>query len=199
MHRTNPVGDRGGGSGRPFGASTATEGRLRGRTRVSARAAIAVFVDDVQAPWLKFLSRGFRHVFAAVEEGSSWMICDPLKDRIELRLFDLPPGGDLADIFAEQGHRVLVGRAVANRSRHKFALAPLTCVAVVKRLLGVRAARVLTPRQLYHHLLHAHPEPFVRHNAPSIESPKGASAWRGSGLAPRPQLGAVIARERVRI
>lgn len=193
MYRDRSICDRD-GSGRPFGECTASGSPLHVRTRAPGRAAIAVFVDAVEAPWLKFLRPGFRHVFAAVEEGPSWMICDPLKDRIELRLLQLPPGVDLADVFAAQGHNVLVGRTMGDRPRQKLALAPLTCVAVVKRLLGIRAAGILTPRQLYDHLLHVHPERFVRRNAPATASPQRGAPHRKKETPWPP--GAVIARER---
>lgn len=141
------------------------------RSPSPGRAAIAVFVDTVDAPWLKFLPRGFRHCLAVIEDGSSWLLCDPMKDRMDLRLLDLPPGFDLARHYAEQGHNVLVGQVAENLPRQGFALAPLTCVAVVKRLLGVRAARVLTPYQLFRHLLDAHPVPFVQCSAAGATSP----------------------------
>jgi hypothetical protein len=118
------------------------------------RAAVVVFIDRVECPWLRGLERGFRHCFAALADDSGWLLCDPLKDRILLTRITPPAGFDLARFYCDQGHRVLVGTAApASATRGTPTVAPLTCVAIVKRLLGVQAATVLTPRQLFRHLV----------------------------------------------
>lgn len=156
-----------------------------GLRRVSpGRAAIAVFVDEVDAPWLKILKPGFRHVLAVIEDGSSWLLCDPKKDRIDLRRLDPPAGFDLAGFYAERGHIVLAGEVLEDLPRQAFAAAPLTCVAVVKRLLGVRAAHVLTPYQLFRHLLVAHPVPFELRGAAGRAAPDAAHGSPVGALAP---------------
>jgi hypothetical protein len=132
-------------------------GTLARRIRLSEggcepASALVVFADHVDCAWLTFLRPGFRHCFVVLRAGSLWLACEPLKDRIELDALALPPGFDLAAFYAAQGHRVLEGRRPPPRPRQAFAPAPLTCVAVVKRLLGIRAPWVWTPRQLYAHL-----------------------------------------------
>lgn len=114
---------------------------------------MVVFVDQAACPWLRLLKRGFRHCFAVLRAGPLWVACEPLKDRIDLDVLDLPPGLDLARFYAEQGHRVLLGRRPLPRPARSFALAPLTCVTVVKRLLAIQARWVCTPAQLHAHLL----------------------------------------------
>ena len=113
---------------------------------------LVVFVEHAGCPWLRLLRRGFRHCFVVLRAGSVWLACEPLKDRIELDALELPCGFDLAAFYHEQGHRVLLGRRPPAGPRRRFALAPLTCVTVVKRLLGIDAPRVWTPWQLYTHL-----------------------------------------------
>jgi hypothetical protein len=113
---------------------------------------LVVFADHADCAWLTFLRSGFRHCFVALRAGSLWLACEPLKDRIELDALALPAGFDLAAFYAAQGHHVLEGRRPPPRPRQAFAPAPLTCVAVVKRLLGIRAPWVWTPWQLYAHL-----------------------------------------------
>jgi hypothetical protein len=54
--------------------------------------------------------------------------------------------------IAHRVHRVLLGERPLPRKRPRLALAPLTCVTVVKRLLGIDAPWVWTPWQLYQHL-----------------------------------------------
>lgn len=114
---------------------------------------LVVFVDQAACPWLHLLKRGFRHCFAVLRTGPLWVTCEPLKDRIDLDLLNLPPEFDLARFYADQGHRVLCGRRPLPTPRYSFALAPLTCVTVVKRLLAIRAPWVFTPAQLHAHLV----------------------------------------------
>jgi hypothetical protein len=110
---------------------------------------MVVFVDHVDCPWLRVLRRGFRHCFVVLRAEPLWLACEALKDRIELHALDLPPAFDLARFYVDQGHRVLLGRRPAPLPRRAAALAPLTCVTVVKRLLGIRAPWVWSPWQLH--------------------------------------------------
>jgi hypothetical protein len=116
-----------------------------------------VFVDHTECYWLQSLTRGFRHCFVALEHGPAWLVCDSLKSHMELTLLDLPDAFDLGKYYANQGHRVLVGRIGPQVPRIAIALAPLTCVSVAKRLLAIRAPWVWTPWQLFSHLLNAQP------------------------------------------
>lgn len=129
-----------------------------------APSVLVVFADQTSCPCLRPLRRGFRHCFAVLRTGSLWLACEPLKDRIELDALALPPDFDLAAFYGGQGHRVLLGRRPPAPDRRGIAPAPLTCVTVVKRVLGIRAPWVWTPWQLYAHL-----------SAPAL----GFRAWSG--------------------
>jgi hypothetical protein len=118
--------------------------------RRSPDLALVVFVDHAGCRWLRGLRRGFRHCFVALRQERAWLICDCLKHRIELA--SLPADFDLAGFYAARGHRVLAGPPTADPVRSGVHLAPLTCVSVAKRLVGVRAARIVTPWQLFRHL-----------------------------------------------
>lgn len=131
------------------GASNHAYPRVSG---LSARSALVVFVGHADCRWLGFLRAGFRHCFVVVRDGGAWVTCDPLKDRIELSLLPLRPDFDLAAFYAGRGHTVLLGLTTPGRPRQPFGVAPMTCVTVVKRLLGVRAPWVVTPWQLCRHL-----------------------------------------------
>lgn len=113
---------------------------------------IVVFVDNRTRLVLRPLRPGFRHCFAALRLGGEWVACDPLKDRIQLARIPRPADFDLAAFYARQGHRVLVGRTARQPSCGHYIPSLLTCVAIVKRLLGIRAPAVITPWQLYRHL-----------------------------------------------
>jgi hypothetical protein len=116
------------------------------------RAALVVFVDRTECAWLRWLKHGFRHCFVVIRDEPCWLICDALKDRIELNSLHLPRSFNLAGFYADQGHRVLVGKTAHDQPRDWLTLAPLTCVSVAKRLLGIRATWVLTPWDLFAHL-----------------------------------------------
>ena len=157
---SDPVGDgwhHGPTLRRDFGSGASSDALERSLPREDRRQSpaalvLVVFVDETACPWLRPLRRGFRHCFVVLRAGSLWLACEPLKDRIELDVLDLPHAFDLAGFYSRQGHRVLLGRRPRLGSRPRFAPAPLTCVTVVKRLLGIRAPWVWSPWQLYSHL-----------------------------------------------
>jgi hypothetical protein len=122
-------------------------GRHASRLRVP-RLALVVFANHADCRWLRGLRPGFRHSFVALRDGVTWLSCDPLKDRIELSLLPVAPSFDLPGFYVKRGHTVLLGTTRPNLPRHPLAIAPLTCVTIAKRLLGVRAPWVLTPWQL---------------------------------------------------
>ena len=126
--------------------------RMAAARQTAARPALVVFVDGTECTWLRWLKRGFRHCFVVIRDERCWLICDSLKDRIELNSLDLPRSFDLAGFYAGQGHHVLVGHTARDLPREWLTLAPLTCVSVAKRLLGIRATWVLTPWDLFAHL-----------------------------------------------
>jgi hypothetical protein len=136
------------------------------------RTALVVFVDQTECGWLRMLRRGFRHCFAAVSDGSAWIVCDSLKDRMEINVLRVPADFDLAGFYASKGYEVLIGRVRCVPSRGRLPLTPLTCVAVVKRILGLRAICVLTPRQLFCHLRNTRDGAFLRYGVASPVRPE---------------------------
>lgn len=121
---------------------------------------LVVFVDQAACPWLRPLRRGFRHCFAALRQDGRWLLVDPLKRRLEVRLLPPTTGFDLAALYVAQGHRVLRRRdppqeedePPLGRGARGSLLRPLTCVEAVKRLIGVESAWTLTPWQLFRRL-----------------------------------------------
>jgi hypothetical protein len=113
---------------------------------------LVVFVNHTACWWLRLLRPGFRHCFVVLGTGAVWLACEPLKDRIELTVLNLPREFDLARFYHEQGHRVLSGQRPEPGPRRRFTPAPVTCVTVVKRVLAIDAPWVWTPSQLYAYL-----------------------------------------------
>ncbi len=111
-----------------------------------------VFSGKSDWPWLKFLRPGFRHCFVIVHDGTRWLSLDPLLQHTELKVHDVPPDFDLPGWLTARGNRVMP--APLDRSHNKPAPVMLfTCVEAVKRVLGLHRWGVLTPWQLYRHLL----------------------------------------------
>ena len=112
-----------------------------------------VFADQVGLAWLKLVRRNFRHCFLLVACDVGWILFNPLSHCTELCW--------LADAKARALLRahpaaVLV-RVRAAPPRFSLPWRPFTCVEAVKRALGLGdAARVVTPWQLYRHLVRHH-------------------------------------------
>jgi len=114
--------------------------------------ALVVFAGRAELAWLRLLKRGFRHCFAALHDGRSWILYDPLSHATDVRALPGVSGDELATWFRQRGHTVV---AVPPRPvrRQPAPWAPFTCVEALKRVLGVRARRVWTPWRLYRHLV----------------------------------------------
>lgn len=113
--------------------------------------AIVLFAGNTQLKWLRFLQPGFRHCLVAVRLGSSWIVMDPLSHRTALNVIEGFSAEELAGWYESQGLKAV--RTVVREAPAKVApMAPATCVEAVKRVLGIHARSVVTPRQLYDYL-----------------------------------------------
>lgn len=115
------------------------------------RRALVVFTGATELWWLRLLRPGFQHCFVALHDGARWITCDPLSHRLEIAVQPVPADFDLAAHYRERGLTVVevTPPPVPLRSAP---LGPFTCVETVKRVLGLRARRVLTPWQLCRYL-----------------------------------------------
>lgn len=120
---------------------------------IPAPRALLVFEDRAESALLRRLRPGFRHCFCLVESGADWIVCDPLKTRVELALVTAPNDGSLALQLARPGRTILVGAVGPATARRRPRLRPFTCVEAVMRVLCIDAGLVLTPYQLFRHLL----------------------------------------------
>lgn len=123
----------------------------------STAAALVVFTGMTCIRWLKPLRTGFRHCFVVVFQGDTAIICDPLSNRMILGGVRPASPAVVADWYCERGFTV-VATELCEAPPGATLLRPFTCVEAVKRVLGIRAPFVLTPWQLYRHLLAAAPK-----------------------------------------
>jgi len=140
-----------------------TDVSTRGPASGIERPAWAVFSGRTVVWWTRFLSPGFRHCLAVVDEGRRWLVVDPLTTRTEVRRIDRATVPDLPRRLEALGLIVVPVRA--RPARRPLPRRPRTCVEVVKRALGIDAPLVVTPRQLHRRLVReaafpAPPTPF---------------------------------------
>jgi len=120
--------------------------------------ALVVFTDAREIPWLRLLRPGFRHVLVALRlPGGGWIVVNPLSHQIRVDPVAALEGPALAHWFRAQGFTVI--ETMTRRApRREAPWAPMTCVEVVKRLLGIHARWVWTPWALYRLLVRDTPE-----------------------------------------
>lgn len=113
--------------------------------------ALVVFRDRTELAWLRFLARGFRHCAVVVRVGGDWVLIDSLSHSLCVGRFAAEPISRLAERYRQAGMTVVETRV--RRAPDRLApILPLTCVEAVKRVLGIHAWTILTPRQLHRHL-----------------------------------------------
>jgi hypothetical protein len=112
-----------------------------------------VFEDRADSWCLRLLRPGFRHCFCVIGIEGLWLICDPLKTRIEHNLVRGLEESTLADCLALPGRTVLRGAVGPAVGTGRLRLRPLTCVEIVARSLNLDSSGVHTPSQLYRRLL----------------------------------------------
>ena len=113
---------------------------------------MVVFEDRQDVRLLRWLKPGYRHCYCLLKAERGWLLIDPLLRDLRCAWLDLPERFDLIAHYAEQGRRILSGRAYASVPAAPV-LRPLTCVEIVKRAVGLGDLRAWTPFQLHRSLL----------------------------------------------
>lgn len=114
--------------------------------------ALVVFSGRGGLWWLRFLKPGFRHCFAVLHDGRNWLLYDPMSHVTQLHTLSCGSPARLCQGLLARGYLVVPvrPRTVALRPAP---CAPFTCVEAVKRVLGLHARGVVTPWQLFRHLV----------------------------------------------
>jgi hypothetical protein len=110
-----------------------------------------LFAGETQLKWLRVLHPRFRHCLVAVKLGGAWVVIDPLSHKTALSMVEGFSADELVRWYEQQGMKAIrtwIGEAPAKLAP----LAPATCVEAVKRVLGIHAWWIITPRQLHDYL-----------------------------------------------
>ncbi|OIN86858.1 MAG: hypothetical protein AUJ12_04415 [Alphaproteobacteria bacterium CG1_02_46_17] len=113
--------------------------------------ALVVFSGQTDLWWLRFLKRDFRHCFVVICSQDRWVVIDPMLHFWEVSIPDVSAESDLAGWFTGQGLKV-VETEIISPARRCYPPIFLSCVEVVKRILGVHRPFIITPAQLYRYL-----------------------------------------------
>jgi hypothetical protein len=125
----------------------------------SGQAVWIAFGGVADQPWLRLLRPGFRHCFAALADEGGWTVLEPLSGRLLVARLPVPGGFDLPGFYRRAGLRVLGPFTPAAAAPQRLPpLAPFTCVALCRALLGAAAPAAWTPFQLFRALVHRHEE-----------------------------------------
>lgn len=114
---------------------------------------LVVFADAPEKPLLRVLRPGFRHCFMLVSgvRAGEWICLDPQSHRVRCESWCYSPIFDPYAYYQALGyHCVWAGypQSVARKIR----FGPMSCVELVKRVLGISGFWIITPWQLYRHL-----------------------------------------------
>ena len=128
--------------------------------------AIVVFRDATEIRWLRFLKRGFRHCAVLVEVEQGWVICDAMSNKTHIKQISNRSSLEIVErLGAAYLHAIEV--RVQTPPARMAPILPFTCVEAVKRILGIHAWSIVTPWQLYRHLVQD--QKFVFDNSPNTE------------------------------
>jgi hypothetical protein len=113
---------------------------------------IVGFQSRVRTRGLSWLKGGFRHCFAYQQTENGWVLCDPLGCGLLLRAAPALSAHSLLTSMAALGASMVAVAQQPDRAPMS-SMRPATCVEICKRLVGRNAPFVLTPHQLFRHLL----------------------------------------------
>lgn len=109
-----------------------------------------VFIE-AEAPywWTRFFKPGFRHVYALRHDGQHWIMLQPRLDFIDIEVLPLPSYLTIQEITDSPNVIKVTAWRRPGRMRHPWIAGPVTCVEVIKGILGIRAFFLWTPWQLF--------------------------------------------------
>jgi hypothetical protein len=139
---------------------------LSQRTEALDVSVLVVFADAPEKRILRFLKPGFRHCFLLVSgvRAGEWICLDPQSHRVRCENWCYSPIFDPCAYYRAMGHHC-VWATYPQSVRRKTRIGPMSCVELVKRVLGIPAFWIVTPWQLYRHLQKSAEHQAIRGNA----------------------------------
>lgn len=135
------------------GAVEALSTRRLAHRRAADEAGQAIWIafgGVADQPWLHLLRPGFRHCFAAIGDAAGWTVLEPLSGRLLVARLPVEGSFDLPGFYRRAGLRVLGPFTPGEPQPQRLpSLAPFTCVALCRALLGQGAPVAWTPFQLF--------------------------------------------------
>jgi len=116
--------------------------------------AYVVFVQSSNLRYLRWI-RGFKHCYVALDFGPRLLILNPMEARTEAVIFE--GGLYWPKVLAELSPGTTVLKVPICEARG-FSFGIFSCVELVKRVIGIKNWRIITPRQLYRRILLDFPE-----------------------------------------
>jgi hypothetical protein len=127
--------------------------------------AYVIFSDHTDQWWLRGLRRGFRHCYVALPMGGHMVLLDPVLGQMRVVMQDELSVDQFINHLRSNGLNIVF--VDINYKNINFPILAIdSCVAIIKRILGLSAPFIITPYQLYHYLLR-----HCRGNHLSILSP----------------------------
>ena len=112
--------------------------------------ALVVFSGRADFLWQRLLRPGFRHCAVVIGDGDRWIVLEPLADRLQVRSFAMS-AEKLLEVLEGRGLMVVPATLTRCPGSPRF-FGIWSCVALVKRTLGIRGTWIFTPWQLFRHL-----------------------------------------------
>ncbi len=141
------------------------------RSSPNLQTAWIVFSGETDIAWLKIFKAGFRHCFVLLNDGERWMSIDPISPYLDVQVYHhISTDFNLPNWLESRGHKIIQSKI---NKKHKTP-APwmvVTCVELVKRVLGLHKRFIFTPWQLYCFLSKQNNE------QQQIEKLKGKLSW----------------------
>ena len=110
--------------------------------------ALVVFSSDTQLWWLRFLKKGFKHCFTVLSNADNLVVIDALRNRTEICVMSSFPLERLQILLEANGY-ITVRTKVRHNIGNAVSLGIFSCVEMVKRILGIHKASIITPYRLY--------------------------------------------------
>lgn len=101
----------------------------------------------------RVLKDGYKHCWILLWDGRQWITVDSLSSHIEVMTYnDIMDGLDLP-MWLKDRYTAVVEIPLRRDGEKELYIRWLSCVEIAKHYLGIKAFGVITPYQLYKHLL----------------------------------------------